>query len=77
MRVGPERRDFAEYLLNGALPVNTTDEVDLADDIPSNGTYWFGDCFANNWYEYMKDRAILATFKLTTKLLKWFLENTM
>lgn len=66
MRVDPEQRDFAEYLLkigNGELPVNTMDEVELPEDILSNGNLIdevFGDCLANNRYEDMKDRAILA-----------------
>lgn len=66
MRVDPEQRDFAEYLLkigNGELPVNTMDEVELPEDIMSNGNLIdevFGDCLANNRYEDMKDRAILA-----------------
>ena len=54
MRVDLKERDFAEYLLkvgNGDLPVSAMDEIDLPEDILSNGNLIeevFGDCLANN-----------------------------
>ena len=66
MRVDPEQRDFAEYLLkvgNGELPVNNMDEIELPVDILSNGNLIdevFGNCITNNRFQDMKDRAIIA-----------------
>ena len=85
-RVNPEQRDFAEYLLkvgNGDLPVNAMHEIELPEDILSNGNLTeevFRDCLAKNRYENTKDRAILEPIikmliKLMQKLLKSFLES--
>ena len=66
MRVDPEQRNFAKYLLkfeNGELTANTMDEVELPEDILSSGNIIdeiFDDCLANSRYEDMKDRAILV-----------------
>lgn len=66
MRVDPKQTEFAEYLLkvgNGDLPVNNMGEVELPVDILSSGNLIdevFGNCIANNRFQFMKDRAIIA-----------------
>lgn len=66
MRVGPEQTEFAKYLLkigNGELPLNDMGEIELPEDILSNGNLVdevFGNCLVNENYEEMKDRAIFA-----------------
>lgn len=66
MRVDPEQKQFAKYLLklgNGELPMNAMDEIELTNYILSNGNLIdevFGNCLTNENYEGMKSRAILA-----------------
>lgn len=66
MRVDSEQKDFANYLLqvgNGELPQNSLDEIEILEDILSNGdliSEVYGNCLSSNRYEDMKDRAILA-----------------
>ncbi|XP_054274451.1 uncharacterized protein LOC128994153 [Macrosteles quadrilineatus] len=66
MRVNLDESAFAGYLLqlgNGDLPTNNDCEINIPDDIISNGNIVeqiYGDCLANRDYNAMRDRAILA-----------------
>lgn len=66
MRVDIEQRQFADYLLqlgNGELTLNAMEEIELPQNFISSNNLIdevFGNCLANENYDGMKDRAILA-----------------
>uniref|UniRef100_A0A2C9KZE4 ATP-dependent DNA helicase n=1 Tax=Biomphalaria glabrata TaxID=6526 RepID=A0A2C9KZE4_BIOGL len=66
MRVDEEETAFAEFLLrigDGELPLNDMGAIALPQDVISKTNIIdevYGDCLADQNYEKMKDRAILA-----------------